>query len=448
MSASTTAAFDQITPSLGEIEPLLQDLLTQIEPDPDQPRGRGRPRILPSLCLWAGMLVCVLRGFSSQLMLWRLISQLGLWDYPRYAVSDQAVYKRLAQDGTAPLEALFAAISGLLAQRLAPYLPQLGPDLAPFASTVVAIDETTLDPVARALPSQSGERPTRRIPGKLAGAFDLRLQQWRRIRLIANPDQNEKVLARELVAELPAGSLILADLGYFGFAWFDDLTAQGHYWISRVRAKTSYTVVHTFAQERSYFDGLVWLGANRSNRAAHLVRLVRYEHHAQLRQYITNVRNPEQLPLREIAALYARRWDIELAIKLVKQHLGVTLWWSTRDVVIQQQLLAALSIAQIVQALRLEIAARAGVEVFDVSLPLLVRYLPQFAARGEDPVALFVERGRAAGFIRPARRVQVIVPEPPLEMAWTVGAIDLWRTPRYPNTNNVPRRERAAARRN
>ena len=44
-----------------------------------------------------------------------------------------------------------------------------------------------------------------------------------------DPHQNEKVLARELVEELPAGTLVVADLGYFGFAWFDWLTDRGYH---------------------------------------------------------------------------------------------------------------------------------------------------------------------------------------------------------------------------
>ena len=63
----------------------------------------GRPAILPKLCLWAGVLVSVLRGFHSQLSLWRMITERGLWSYPRLPVSDQAIYKRLATGGSAPL---------------------------------------------------------------------------------------------------------------------------------------------------------------------------------------------------------------------------------------------------------------------------------------------------------------------------------------------------------
>jgi hypothetical protein len=174
------------------------------------------------------------------------------------------------------------------------------------------------------------------------------------------------------------------------------------------------------------------LGAYRADRAAHVVRLVQYRHGRVLRQYLTNVRDPQLLPLAEIVTVYGRRWDIEMAIQLIKEHLGLQVWWSTTQVVIEQQLLAVLIIAQILQALRLEIAARAEVEVFEVSLPLLVRYLPQFAARGEDPLCVFIERGRAAGCIRPSRRIRYDTPDPPLALADTIHPTSpIWRTPRY-----------------
>jgi hypothetical protein len=427
MTAPSTPA---TAPVVGDIEALLQSLITELSDDPAPPARRGRPRILPSLCLWSGLVVCVLRGFSSQLALWRLLSHLGLWDYPRYPVSDQAIYKRLASEGVRPLQQMWVSLSHLLAQRLDPLLPT--DPLAPFATEIVALDETTLDPLARRLPGADGLRPgTRVLPGKLAGLFDIRRQQWRTLQVLADAHQNEKVAARGLVATLPRGSLVLADLGYFGFAWFDDLTAQHLWWISRLRHKTSYRVMHTFLQHGDTFDGLVWLGAYQADRSRHLVRLVQYRHGAHVRQYITNVRDPARLSLAEIVTLYARRWDIELAVALVKQHLGLSLWWSTRDVVIQQQLFAVLIIAQILQALRLEIALRAGVAVFDVSLPLLVQYLPQFARQGEDPLAAFLAGGRQAGFIRPSRRIRYTTPDPPLAPAWSIGPMSISRTPRY-----------------
>lgn len=419
-------------PLLGEIEATLRQLLEALTLDSSTERC-GRPPILPALCLWGGLLVGVLHGDTSQLDLWRRISQLGLWSFPRIPISDQAVYHRLARDGTQVLERLLVILSQLLADRLTPYLPQLLPELAPWATDILVLDETTLDPVARRLPSRTGEPPaTRRLPGKLAGLFDVRRQQWRSVQLITSPTQNEKVAAPSLLTDVPRGSLLLADLGYFSFPWFDALSNRGCWYISRLRAKTSYRVVHSFQQCGETFDGLVWLGAYRADRAQHLVRLVQYRRGNQLHQYITNVRDPQQLSMADLVTLYARRWDIELAVALIKQHLQLSLWWSGKDVVIQQQLFAVLIIAQVLQALRVEIAAKAEVDLFDVSLPLLVRYGPQLAAQGEDPVAVFVARGRAAGFIRPSRRLRYAVPDPPLALAEPLGsAVPIIRTPRY-----------------
>jgi hypothetical protein len=415
---------------IGDVESFLCDLVAQLGLEPTDPTP-GRPRILPALALWGGLLVCVLRGFSSQLALWRLLSQEQLWFYPRFPVSDQAVYNRLARAGTAPLEQLFAQLSDLLRERLAPYAAR---DLAPFATEVVVLDETTLDPVARTLPALRGvpARDHGLLPGKLAGVFDVRRQLWRHLQHLPHPDQNEKVAARELLATVPPGSLILADLGYFSFSWFDDLTDGGYFWLSRLRAKTSYTLIHPFYQHGDIFDGLVWLGAYRADRAKHAVRLVQFRVGATRFQYITNVRDPQQLPLAEIARLYARRWDIELAIKLAKRELGLHLLWSAKPVVILQQVWAVLIIAQILQALRLEIAGRAGVDPFDVSLPLLVAYLPRWAAQGHDPVARAVALGRGMRLIRPSRRLARPTPAiDPADLALPPPDLILERRPRY-----------------
>jgi hypothetical protein len=83
-------------------------------------RGRGRPRILPALTLWDAAVLSVVEGNQYQRDVWRRISDSGVWDQRRYRVCDQAVYKRLAEGGTAPLERLFQQVSTLLASRLVP----------------------------------------------------------------------------------------------------------------------------------------------------------------------------------------------------------------------------------------------------------------------------------------------------------------------------------------
>jgi hypothetical protein len=143
------------------------------------------------------------------------------------------------------------------------------------------------------------------------------------------------------------------------------------------------------------------LGAYRADRAKHAVRLVQFRQGGVLRRYVTNVLDPRVLPPADLARLYACRWDVALAFKLVKRHLGLHLLWSAHPGVVLHQVWAVLTIAQTVQALRGEIAGQAGVDVFEVSVPLLVEYLPLLLEQGEDPVTFFVAAGRRLALSAP-----------------------------------------------
>lgn len=430
------------TPTTSEVEAFLVSLLGDLDLDtaPAGKPGPGRPRILPALLLWGGLVVCVLEGATSQRALWRRLADRGLWGHRGLAITDQAVYARLANGGVGPLSRLFTLVTSVLAERVG----SLGDrTLAPFASGVYAIDETTLERLPRQLPVM-GDRG-RALPvlaGKLGARLNVRTQQWERIIRIDDPAQNEKVAARGLVDDLPRGSLVLFDLGYFAFRWFDDLAADGLHWISRMRAGTSTTeicVLYT-DEAQGIRDRIVWLGGHRADRARHAVRLVEFEEGGQPRRYLTSVLDPEQLSIAEIARLYARRWDIEQAIRLVKRELGIHLWWSSQPDIIEQQLWAALIIHQIVQALRLEIAHRAEVDVFEVSVALLVEQLPRYLAAGWDPIERFVTVGPRMGYIRPSRRVTIRAPIIPLsDYAPLPGELVLTRTPRYAERKSLHR---------
>src|SRR5579884_4167244 len=332
----STSASEQ---AADQIEQFIGEMVAAFQPeDPSAPGMRGRPRIVPALCLWTGVLLCVLRGMRHQRAVWRLLTQRSLWFYPRFAVTDDAIYKRLERDGIDPMTGLLAQITQVLATRLDRYAQTT---LAPFATEVFALDETTLDRLARRLPALRGLPPDdpQLLGGTLTGLFDLRRQLWHRVRYRTDWRQNEKVLAREMVEALPPGSLILADLGYFGFAWFDHVTDAGYHWISRMRSKTSYTVLHTFYRRGETFDGIVFLGQYRADRGRHAVRLIEFRVGTTLYRYITNVRDPHVLTPRMAADLYARRWDFELAVNTGKTHLGLHLLWSAKPGVIEQQVL-------------------------------------------------------------------------------------------------------------
>jgi hypothetical protein len=288
--------------------------------------------------------------------------------------------------------------------------------LASFATEVIALDEMHLDQVSRRLPilRHFKKGDAQLLPGKLVALFDVRLQQWRAIEYMAEASANGIQQARALLAHVKREALILADLGYFGFRWFDELTEAGYSWISRVKDGTTVVVLHTYYEAEGTFDQLVWLGGW-DTLGKYAVRQVQFYQGGQLRQYFTNVCDPTVLPLAEIARLYARRWDIELAFLTLKRELGLHLIWSSKTVVVMAQLWACLIIAQVLQALRMEVALRADVDVFEVSLPLLIEALPQFGLQGRDGIMECVHQGRRLGIIRPSTRLLVKAPEIPLE---------------------------------
>jgi hypothetical protein len=417
--------------SLVHLETQLCELVQQLHPAaPNGPRGRGRPLILPAMLLWCGVVVTVLRQLPSQLAVWRLVTSQGLWHFPAVTVTDDAVYKRLATAGPTAMQHLFEQITTLLEAQTPDEPPT---ELAPFASRIVAIDQTTLDPVLRLFPA-TDETPARRqrvLPGKLAAVFDVRRQLFHRIHYLDDPNQNERVLARTLIDDLPPGSLILADQGYFSFPWFDHLTENGYFWISRIPAKVSTTTLHTFYADEAISDTLVWLGAYRADRAKHAVRLVTFPVGQTTMRYLTNVQDPQRLPMAQIAQLYARRWDIELAFKLVKRHLGLHLLWSGKDAVLLTQIWAVLLIAQVLHGMRQQIAEAAQVDVFDVSETLLIQYLPRYLARDPDGMQTFIREGRRLGYIRPSRRLRIRAPVIASEAITPVPAeLILERSPR------------------
>lgn len=285
--------------------------------------------------------------------------------------------------------------------------------LAPFATDIVALDETILDQVARRTPLLRGvsKGSALLLPGKLVSPFSVRTQQWRRIHFEAESTQNEKVSARLMLTGLASGTLLLFDLGYYCFKWFDDLTDQGFWYVSRLRQGSALRVLHTFYEQAQTFDGLVFLGTQKGARPRHAVRLLRFELQGVLHTYITNVRDPLLLNMQDIAQLYARRWDIECAFLLLKRHLGLAFLWSAKPHVLLQQVWGTLILAQLLQALRLQLAVQTRQDPFDVSMALLIEYLPTLSQYPQAGLALLLTRGHELGFLRPSSRIRIQTPD-------------------------------------
>ncbi len=205
-------------------------------------------------------------------------------------------------------------------------------------------------------------------------------------------------------------------------------------------------MVHTFYESDEVFDGLVWLG-NHQAQAGAVVRLVRVRVGCCTHAYLSNVLDPSVLSVGDLMRLYARRWDSELAFLLLKEYVELHLWWHSKLTGILQQIWACLIIAQLLQAMRMEIACQAHVDPFEVSMPLVVRSMPLLLAREQDPIAVCVQRGRQLGFIRPSSRLQLQVPAiAAADIVPRPADLVLERTPCYPADAGKPGRKSSNSR--
>jgi hypothetical protein len=417
---------------------LLEMLLVQAIEEPKESavvKKRGRPARMSNQLLAAGILWCVLHGWVSQWDLWRRISCFGVGCLAPVAVCDQAIYNRLAKHGTAVMQELCAQISRWLWHWLAAYEDR---QLAPFATRVYALDESTMRSVKRWL------KDLRDVPlgdpsllaGRLIGLFDIRRQQWVRIEWLPKAIANCQAQAEAMLSSVEIGALLLFDLGYYNFEWFDTLTQRGIWWVARLRSNGSYTIEHILVQRDGYFEALIFLGAYRSDQAAYLLRLVRVRYRGQWYSYITNSTDPLQLSGAQIVALYARRWDIELGFRMLKDHLGLNWLWSAKMQIIGAQLWATVILAQLLHALQVQVAVESGVETFDVSLELLWRYLPDLSRlsvrQGCSLLEVIKEVGVALKLIRPSTRIRRAVPEIDWQEMTPLPVDLVWiREPRY-----------------
>lgn len=409
---------DQRQALTNTIEDFLREVITDLQPQPPTPKA-GRPVILPALALWAGLLVSVTRGITRQAELWRLLTIKGLWDFPQYQISDQAVYKRLGQAASTTFQVIFEQVTMLLnlrnsELRSTAFNPESSlsqrSTLAAFANGVFSIDGMTLDRVSKRLPSLRAT-PGTVLGGKLSAIFDVRTQLWRSIQHHKDAQQNDKLEVREVIRDLPVGSVLLFDLGFFAFSWFDHLSDLGHWFVSRMREKTSVTELEVLYDHAGVKDSIVFLGAYRADRAGHAVRLVEVFYKGAMRRYLTNVLDPRVLSVREVLELYARRWDIEMMFDLVKTNLKLHFLMSSKTNVMLHQVFAVFTVAQVILGLRSELASRAKCDVFEVSLSLFVRWVLELARDGVDPIGVLVERGRLGGIIRRSSRGQIRIPE-------------------------------------
>jgi hypothetical protein len=170
-----------------------------------------------------------------------------LWVSP-LQVSEQAIAKRLDTLPAQALAAVFTDVSARLQLQPPPQLPHLERWMevrARFAQ-IAMVDGSTLEAIRKKTETLQAQ------PGLvLAGRVMMMVEAFthRPLWQLYTEDAaaNDKRFTPEILRALPERGLLIFDLGFFSFLWFDDFTEQHKYFVTRLRQNTAYRTTHVLS---------------------------------------------------------------------------------------------------------------------------------------------------------------------------------------------------------
>lgn len=136
---------------------------------------------------------------------------------------------------------------------------------------------------------------------------------------------SERGMARDMLADLPPGSLLVADAGFVGYSLARAILRRGHSFLLRVGGNV------TLLRDLGYYErsgDRVYLWPEQYRKCPPLVLRLIVLHDPSLKPgkrqvyLLTNVLDEADLTVEEAAELYARRWGEEVYHRSLKQTLA------------------------------------------------------------------------------------------------------------------------------
>lgn len=366
-------------PSDADIEQRLNDLVKPaVFAELDHYHRLGlRSRLLDLPVMVAIVLAMLWRHIPGVCALQRhLAHERILWAQP-IRVSQPALSQRFltfpAELFECVLRAVLERLPARWATRSRPVPPLLDRLRLRFAACY-AVDGTTLEALFRHLQALQ-EVPEAPLAGHLVAAVELVTHLPAQVWYAEDPRTDDKTFVPQLLAWLPRNSLLVFDLGYFAFPFFDRLGAAGSWFVTRLRQKTSFTVQQVLIDRPQVRDQIIHLGRYRSNPSTRPVRLIEVYVNGAWWRYLTNVLDPQRLAVPEVVALYQRRWHIETTFALVKGLLGLSYLWVGSSNGVQLQVWATWLYYAVLLDLCDEVAEALQRPLDDISVEMVARSL-------------------------------------------------------------------------
>ncbi|MDA0267172.1 MAG: IS4 family transposase [Cyanobacteria bacterium] len=370
---------------------------------------RMRNRLLTLSVMVAVVLSLVYRQISGLSELLRVLTLKGLLWVEPLSVSDVVLGKRLRKLPVKLFTQLLEQVKTQLNER--PHGSVLCGSWQALQSHFTAIwiaDGSTLEELRHQLKALR-ERQQTVLGGKMMMVVELFTHRPIAMHYSEDAKANDKVFSDWLLQTLPQDGLLVFDLGFFNFLWFNQFTEKGRYFLTRQREKTAYSRQRILSRGERYCDEIIEMGQYRSHPCRYPVRMVSVLWGNTWYRYLTNVLDPEQLTAQQVCDLYRRRWRIEDAFFVTKRLLGLAYVWVGDTNGIQIQIVATWIFYAVLNDLcaQVAIALRQPLEV--ISIEMVFRGLYHYSrARLRDEttelISFYCEQHKRLGLLKAKRK--------------------------------------------
>ena len=370
-----------------------------------------RERILSLPVMVAFMISLLWRQLGSVREAVRVLREQGmLWVEPLAEVSFQAVLERM---NTLPAELFYGVMGEIWPQmqanaqhRTRPLPPAVAYAQAHFTH-ILSVDGSVLDNILKKCGLLEG-KTTFVLGGKITTIIDIVTQVPAHIWYKEDAQAHDQTFWEQILAVLPAGTLLLFDKGLIDYNIFDRLSQASVGFVTRLKRNASYQVVTTLSKTATIHDLVIRLGSKQT-RCHYEMRLVKVLFRGKWYCYLTNVTNPQRLPPQCVVALYDQRWRVEDAFNVVKRLLGLAYFYCGSVNAIQIQVWMTWLLYAMLVDLTDQVADALGKPFKALSIEMVFRGLSHFThvrQRGEadDPIEYLVRRAKSLSLIKQKRR--------------------------------------------
>jgi hypothetical protein len=147
--------------------------------------------------------------------------------------------------------------------------------------------------------------------------------------------------------EFPRGSMVAIDRGYNDYAWYNQLTEKGIFFVTRLKSNAKTRVVSRrpvlSSKGLTSDQSIEFTGALTAKKCPIQLRRIGYRDLETGKHYVF-LTNNFKLAARTIADIYKARWQVELFFKWIKQNLKIKSFVGTSKNAVMTQIWIALCV--------------------------------------------------------------------------------------------------------